>query len=250
METPPGSPAEQPSLPEQDGLVEPLAVTEERRRDRRWGLTIVAVAFLLSLGISMWAKRVSEPEQSLPPAPPTSVGIAGWPRSIDPVATLPKAREVTRRSVFKGFVAEGVNGDGLLDATAGVSSIVYSFESARGQGPQPPRRPGVVPRRDLCGRQKVRIDRRGLSADNDQAGLPCLPDAASELPAPRCSLAKIWALARKRGAAPSALARIEYYKASAGPAYRFELTDGSVRFSVYGDCRRVLTASESIGSVH
>src|SRR5262245_33027070 len=47
--------------------------------DKLHGLLVVGGAFVLSLGISLWAKRISEPERGEPPAPPTTAGIAGYP---------------------------------------------------------------------------------------------------------------------------------------------------------------------------
>ena len=117
----------------------------------------------------------------------------------------------------------------------------YSFQSAAGQGPQPARVPGQVPRRNLCGRQNVELRARGLYAEPDQLDSPCLPSQAEPLPEPRCKLADIWEHARAKGASTQHAARIEYYRSSAGPAWRFELPDGSVRFSIYGDCRRELS---------
>ncbi|MFZ5894076.1 MAG: hypothetical protein ACOY0T_23645 [Myxococcota bacterium] len=220
-----------------------------RQRDRLHGLAVVGIAFLLSLGISFWAKRVSEPEQSKPPAPPTTAGIAGWPNSVDPILTLDAARSLTRRSLFRGMVAEGVHSDGSLPVKQAGVRVRYSFQSPPGHGPQPPRVPGVVPRRNLCGRQNVHITEKGIYADPDQLDLPCAPVPVEGLPAPRCSLAEIWKLAREKGVSAQATARIEYYRSQAGPAWRFELPDGSMRFSVYGDCQRELTRAEASGSV-
>lgn len=220
-----------------------------RRRDRLHGLVVVGVAFLVSLGISFWAKRVSEPEQGLPPAPPTKVGVIGWPNGVDPVKTLPAARQLTRRSHLRGFVADGVREDGTLDFGTATARVRYAFQSPSGQGPQPPRVPGLVPRRNLCGRQSVQIGAAGLVADADQPDLPCPPTLPDPLPEPRCTLAEIWAHARAKGALPGRVARIEYYRAAAGPAWRFEFPDGSLRFSIYGDCARELSRSEANGSV-
>ena|SRR6187455_2278981 len=220
-----------------------------RQRDRLHGLAVVGLAFLLSLGISFWAKRVSEPEQSKPPLPPTTAGIVGWPNAVDPVKTLETARSLTRRVLFRGMVAEGVHSNGSLTMTEPGVRLRYVFQSPAGQGPQPPRVPGLVPRRNLCGRQNVHVNDKGIYADPDQLDLPCAPVPVEALPAPRCTLAEIWNLALARGVAASAVARIEYYRSQAGPAWRFELPDGSTRFSVYGDCRRELSRGEASGSV-
>jgi hypothetical protein len=220
-----------------------------RQRDRLHGLAVVGIAFLVSLGISFWAKHVSEPEQSKPPAPATTAGITGWPNAVDPVKTLATARTLTRRVLFRGMVAEGVRSDGSLPISEPGVRVRYVFQSPPGHGPQPPRVPGLVPRRNLCGRQNVHVTEKGIYADPDQLDLPCAPIPVEGLPEPRCSLLDIWKLALARGVAPTASARIEYYRAQAGPAWRFELPDGSTRFSVYGDCHRELTRAEASGSV-
>jgi hypothetical protein len=220
-----------------------------RQRDRLHGLAVVGIAFLMSLGISFWAKRVSEPEQGKPPAPPTTTGIVGWPNAVDPIKTLSVARSLTRRVLFRGMVIEGARSDGTVSASQPSSRIRYVFQSPAGHGPQPPRVPGVVPRRNLCGRQSVHVTDKGIYADPDQLDLPCPPIPVEGLPEPRCSLQDIWKVAAERGVPATATARIEYYRAQAGPAWRFELTDGSVRFALYGDCRRELSRAEASGSV-
>ncbi|HET9931519.1 MAG TPA: hypothetical protein VFQ35_12550, partial [Polyangiaceae bacterium] len=114
-----------------------------RQRDRLHGLAVVGIAFLMSLGISFWAKRVSEPEQGAPPAPPTTAGIVGWPNAVDPIKTLSVARSLTRRVLFRGMVIEGARSDGTVAASQASSRIRYVFQSPAGHGPQPPRVPGV-----------------------------------------------------------------------------------------------------------
>lgn len=218
-----------------------------RSSDRVRGLLVVAVAFLASLGISLWAKRVSEPEQSKPPLPPTSAGVVGWPNQVDAVATLRTAQTLTRRISLRGFVAEGVKSDGTIDMAGRNGSIRYSFQSPPGHGPQPPREPGSVPRRNLCGRQSVRVQVDGIYADPDRNELPCPSTPLEPLPAPRCTLAQVWQHALAREAPKDALARIEYYRASVGPAWQFELPTANLRFSLYGDCARELTEEEAVG---
>jgi hypothetical protein len=52
-----------------------------------------------------------------------------------------------------------------------------------------------------------------------------------------------------RGAPREQLAKIEYYRAQAGPAWRFELPGTPHRFSLYGDCGRELNETEAAGFV-
>lgn len=220
-----------------------------RTPDRLHGLLVVSGAFLLSLAISLWAKRISEPEQGVPPAPPSTVGVVGWPGAVQPIASLPAARGLTRRDLLRGMVIEGVKSDGTLDVRSPGAGVRYAFQSLAGQGPQAPRVPGVVPRRNRCGRQNVELRARGLYADPDQLDAPCQPVPEDPLPEPRCQLKEIWEHALRKGASAQHLARIEYYRAAAGPAWRFEQPSASVRFSVYGDCRRELSRAEASGSV-
>jgi hypothetical protein len=95
----------------------------------------------------------------------------------------------------------------------------------------------------------VQLRKEGLVAEADVADYPCAPGHTEPLPEPRCDLARVWAKALQKGAPKEQLARIEYYRSSAGPAWRFELAGGEHRFSVYGDCGRELDAAESAGFV-
>jgi hypothetical protein len=224
-----------------------LALVAARKRDRLIGMSVVAVAFAIGLGISYWAKYASRPETSEPPGPPTTVGIKGWPAKVDVVATLPGARAVTKRALLRGISVEGVSSDGTLDLTEGPGRARYVFQSAPGQGPQPVTATGVVSRFPYCGKQDVQLRREGLVADPDRPMTQCGPKAGEALPDPRCSLATIWRAAISRGFATDKLARIEYFRATGGPAWRFEAEAGS--FVLYGDCQRELKGSAAVGHV-
>jgi hypothetical protein len=226
----------------------PPAPPAPRARDRVHGLVILFAAFVASIGISLWAKRVSSPEPIESPAPATTVGISGFPSAVDPIKTLPLARGLTRRTVLRGFIAEGVTRDGTLDMGREGVGVRYVFQSPPGQGPQPPRKPGEVPRHRLCGRQAVQIGRNGIVAEPDQARVSC-PAKLVELPEPKCTLFDVWRHAIKaKRANKKRRARIEYYPAKAGPAFRFELP-GRMRFSLDSSCQRELTPHEAAGAV-
>lgn len=224
-------------------------VEAARRKDRTLGLSLVAATFVATLGLSYWAKRASRPETSEPPGPPTTEGLHGYPARVDPVAALPAAREVTRRTRLRGIVIEGVRADGTIDLSEGPGRARYSFQSLAGEGPQPPREPGATPRRQSCGKQTVHLRHEGLVADPDIADFPCPAVPVDDLPEPRCTAREVWARAVERGAPPDRLARVEYYRSRAGPAWRFELPGTPHRFSLYGDCGRELDASEALGTV-
>jgi hypothetical protein len=228
---------------------EPLDGEAGRRRDRLIGLVIVGVSFSLALAVSWWAKVASRPERSAPPGPPTIEGIVGWPEAVDPVRTVTAARGLTRRVMFRGFVAEGVRSDGTVDLSEGPGRVRYSFQSPAGHGPQPPREPGTLPRRHYCGKQSVNLRKEGLVAEPDQADYPCPPQHFDALAEPRCGPREVWARARERGAPKDRMARIEYYRSRVGPAWRFELPGTPHRFSLYGDCGQELDAADAIGSV-
>jgi hypothetical protein len=210
-----------------------------RRRDKIVGLTIVGVTFVLSLALSIWAKHASRPETSAPPGPPTTVGVVGYPYRVDVVATLSAARAATKRNVLRGIVVDGVRSDGTIDVSEGPGRARYVFQSGPGRGPQPPPA-GPGARGVYCGRQEVHLRSEGLVAVPDQASVPCPGRVIEPLPDPQCSLATLWQYALKKGVARDRVARIEYFRANGGPAWRFDVRDGGKRFVLYGDCRREL----------
>lgn len=208
----------------------------------------MAASFMLCLALSLWAKEKSRPETSEPPGPPTTLGIVGYPNAVDAVATLEAARKLTRRTILRGIVFDGVQSDGTIDVSEGPGRVRYTFQSEAGQGAQPPREPGTLPKRITCGKQSVILRKEGLVAEADQADYPCA-GAIEPLPEPQCTLRDIWKLARKRHVPRDRTAHIEYYRAKAGPAWRFEGVGSVQHFSVYGDCKRELTGLEAHGSV-
>jgi len=146
-------------------------------------------------------------------------------------------------------MAEGVRSDGTVDLSEGPGRVRYSFQSPAGHGPQPPREPGTLARRHYCGKQSVFLRKEGLVAEADQADYPCPPQHFDALAEPRCGPREVWARAKERGAQKDRLARIEYYRARAGPAWRFELPGTPHRFSLYGDCGQELDPADALGSV-
>jgi len=233
-------PAGRPSL-------EPPADDPARRRDKTIGTVIVVIAFIVSLGISLWAKHASRPEVSDPPRPASPEGVIGYPAAVDVVATLPAARRLTKRPLLRGIVAEGVSSKGTIDLNQpGTARIKYTFQSPPGHGPQPPREPGTLPRMHYCGKQTVQVRKAGVAADPDRPESPCMPKVGEPLPDPQCGLGELWQVAIKRGVPSDRLAKIEYFRAQAGPAWRFEVPGNSkFRFTMLGDCRRELTGVEA-----
>src|SRR6185436_523095 len=125
--------------------------------DRVWGLMIIGGAFLAGLCLSWWARGVASPTELEAPPPPTSAGVVGFPKQVDAVATLDLARSLTKRLDLRGITATGVRSDGTVDVTDLGHFVIYSFSSSRGEGPQPVRPPGTLPKRAHCGKQIVRI---------------------------------------------------------------------------------------------
>ncbi len=227
-----------------------LAALEAARRKDRWvGLVVVALCFALGLALSVWAKRKSRPETAEPPGPPTTAGLEGYPSQVDPIQALGVARQLTKRILLRGMVAEGVKSNGVVDLSEGPGRARFAFQSPEGHGPQPAREPGTLPRRHYCGKQNVHLRKEGLVADPDVSDYPCTAVLPEHLPDPKCNLRDVWAHAIRKGAPRDRLARIEYYRAKGGPAWRFELPGTPHRFSLYGDCARVLEPSEAIGGV-
>lgn len=229
--------------------LDPQARLAARERDKRIGMVIVLTAFVIGIGISAWAKHQSRPETSEPPGPPVTTGVVGYPDRVDVVKTFAAARNMTKRTLFRGFAVEGVRSDGTVDLSEGPGRARYAFQSPPGFGPQPAIEPGTLPRRQYCGRQDVRLRSEGLVLDEDKADAPCSARHPDPLPDPQCTLADVWRYALSKGFAADRLARIEYFRSRSGPAWRFELAEGGDRFVLYGDCKRELTGADAQGRV-
>jgi hypothetical protein len=222
------------------------AAATARRKDRVLGLVILALAFSACLLLSWWCSERVEPEVSQPPAPPTTAGVAGFPNRVDPLAALALARTLTPRPLLRGIVAEGVSSDGTVDVQKVMGTVRYLFQSPQGKGPQPPREPGTLARRPHCGRQYVRITRLGIGADDDIPSASCpAPEFVSELPAPTCGPRELWQKALAAGASRDHAARIEYYLAKAGPAWRFSVPAAAINLYFSGDCSRALNEGDA-----
>jgi hypothetical protein len=204
---------------------------------------IIGAAFLAALCLSWWARGVASPSELESPAPPTTAGVVGFPNQVDPIASLDLARTLTKRADLRGITATGVRSDGTVDVTGPGHLINYSFSSARGEGPQPPRPPGTLPKHAFCGKQTVHVRPEGMGADPDLVGLPCTP-SPEPLPTPRCGPKQVWQSAIKHGAPTDLLATVEYFRSVTGPAWRFTV-NGQKPMVFYGDCERELVGAET-----
>jgi len=227
---------------------DPTQIARMRQMDRLRGLVIVGLTFVLCLLISVWAKRRSLPVLSQPPAPPSSVGVVGFPNAVDAVKSLARARQISQRNLLRSIIADGVKSDGTIDVTTSTGRVRYGFQSNVGEGAEPPRQPDTLARHPYCGRQTISVSKDGMFGEPDDAGATCAPHPVDPLPEPHCSLADIWAHALGRGVPKERMAHIEYYRASAGPAWRFEAVGPHARgrFVLYGDCQRELDPKDAV----
>lgn len=223
-------------------------LSSRRPRDKLLGLLIIAGTFVGSLGLAFWAKSETAPEAPKAPEPPSKADLAGFPNSVRPFQLIPRAAALTPRTLFRGFEADGVRPDGTIDMTRSGSRVAYSFQSPMGSGPQPPREGGSLPRRSSCGKQRVQLTNAGIALEMDVTAMPCQGSGPKELPIPKaCTLQDVWSLARARKIQAD-VARIEYYSAKAGPAYRF--IAGKETFVVSAvDCKKVLSGKAQRGHV-
>ena len=229
---------------------DPAGSRAKRGRDRLYGLVIVAASFVICLAVSIWAKERSRPETSEPPGPPTIEGLKGFPSAVDPIASLAAARLLTKRPNLRSIVIDGAQSQGIVDLSEGPGRVRYTVQSPAGHGAQPPREPGTLPKRLTCGKQNVVLRKEGLVAEPDQADFTCPLGGVEPLPEPQCSVKDIWRLARKRRVPRDRPAHIEYFRAKAGPAWRFDIVGTQqYRFTVYGDCKRELNGAEAQGTV-
>jgi hypothetical protein len=223
-----------PKVPAAAGGAAPL------ERDRVAGFSIIFVAFGAALVISWKASESVKPNVAPEPAPPSHEGLAGYPGQVDPVLTLGVAQGLTGREQLRRIVATGVAANGTVDLERPGAAIRYEFDSAQGEGPEPPRPAGTVRAVHYCGRQTVNVKKDGIYADPDQPRAPCRVNTGAPLPEPRCNLDRLWAMALERGAPASGHATAEYFRANDGPAWRFSLPEAKLNFTVFGDCEREL----------
>lgn len=226
------------------------AESVSRRQDRLVGIGLLCLTFVASLGFSLWAMYKAVTFPSEPPAPPSKEGIAGFPKTVRPFEVLARARSLTQRHNFVGMVAEGVRPNGTIDMSEKGSKLRFAFQSLPGQGPQPARDPGTIPKRHFCGLQSIYVVKKGLYAADDKTQEKCPARDPKDLEIPKaCSLEQVWRIAIEKSLPTAELARIEYYQSHKGPAFRF-LQSGHERFSVLAkDCKKLIYGRDQRGTV-
>lgn len=215
------------------------------KRDRIAGFSILFVAFAAALVISWKSSEAVRPNVAAEPAPPTTEGLQGHPAAVDPLATLALARTFSERNQLRRIVATGVAPDGTVDFGQPGASLRYDFDSAAGEGPEPPRPPGTVRHGTYCGRQSVKVTPKGIAAEPDQPRAACRSASGEPLPEPRCTPQRLWALARERKPGVDGRATLEYFRAQGGPAWRFSLPGAQLSFTMFGDCERELEGRDA-----
>jgi hypothetical protein len=214
------------------------------------GLAILGVAFILALLVSWLVARQVHSEAPQPLPEPTQAGLVGFPAHFDALSATARARDLSVRPWLFGIVLDGVRSDGTLELTeqGAPGSARFVFGSRRGEGPQPPVPPGERRRRDHCGRQEVIIDQRGIHAAADQDDHDC-KGLSKGLPDPSCDPAQVWQRAIAKGAPKDRLARLEFFNAKAGPAWRFRILGTDHELTLYGDCGEELAGVDAKGHV-
>jgi len=107
-----------------------------------------------------------------------------------------------------------------------------------------------VPPRSYCGKQNVFIRRHGLVADPDVPAFPCAATPREELPEPKCTTQQIWDyMVSVNKVSKHKPARIEYFQARSGPAYRFTIPSTRHRVVLAEDCKTELKSPDSLGGV-
>ncbi len=224
-----------------------------RKKDAAMGLSIICVAFVGCMLFSLWARDAALSKPAPPPGLPVK-DLPGFPDEVRALELLPYARQMSVRALLQGFVAERVKPDGTLDFTKKKTSLRFSFQSAPGRGPQPPRQGGTLPVRTYCGRQSVVVGSKGMNTREDNPTVSCPRNDPRQLPVmSQCTLEDVWKTAKRHKFKRNRPARIEYYRSRSGPAYRFikKNKKGKTRSLVVSarDCRRVLTGKEQRGGV-
>ncbi|MCH2109896.1 MAG: hypothetical protein MK135_11230 [Polyangiaceae bacterium] len=220
------------------------------RKDTFSGLTVLLLAIVGSLSLSLWAREQTIPRAARTPGPPTK-DVPGFPQAVDPFQALAQAAALSERELFVGVVVDGVLPDGRVDLSKPKTKVRYSFQSARGLGPQPSRPAGTLPKNTYCGKQNVILDKEGLVAQKDRTKQTCGRKPPLGLSVPEsCTLADVMSFAKSRKNLPKkGPVRIEFFQATGGPAYRFS-KGGKKRFTLAArDCRSLLQNKAAMGRV-
>lgn len=243
----------EPPPPQSAPLGGPIPSGRPRLADAAAGLLIIVLSFAGSMLYSLWARDAAIAPPAAAPGPPRR-DFPGFPARVRPFEVLDVARGLTVRQLFQGFVAEGMTSEGTIDLTLKKNSLRFSFQDQKGRGPQPYREGGTLPIRTYCGRQSVVADSRGMVAQEDIPNVPCSRPEPRELPTvASCRIEDVWKVAKRHDFRLNKPARVEYFRAKGGPAYRLVQKDRRSKTLTLvvsaRDCRSVLEGKQQRGSV-
>jgi hypothetical protein len=214
-------------------------------RDRFRAILVVFGAWVIALGITLWSKEQIRPIDSSGATLGSLRGVSGWPRKVDPLATLEGARRFSQGHGLRAMTFEGVASDGTIDVSKSTGSAKYVFQSVPVAKPRQSHK-GDSARSTSCPRQVVKLRHSGLAAEAHRSDARCEPGLLP-LPTPRCGPKALWLRALAQGAPKEGLARIEYQPSGDGPAWSFALPDDRFRMRLAADCSRVLSPKELKG---
>lgn len=241
-------------------MTDPSAPGDEasylRRADLLKGLFVLFLAIGVAILLNLWSKEQVRPRNPEGATLGTLRGIQGWPDKIDVVGSLDAARDRSKIRELRGITVDGVGSDGVVDLKRRDTASRFVF-----QGPPQPRpaKPRAAPSKlykdpgptgPICNKQVVKLRRKGLYLEEDRPDSRCPSDIAEPLPPPLCGAKEVWAHALTKGAKQDALARLDYFRSKAGPAWKFAIAHERFQLFVSGDCKRELLAGETTGKVY
>ena len=222
-----------------------------RLKDRLYGLLIIAVAFSVCTGASLWAKEMTVPKAARPPAPRTKEGLSDYPERVRPFSVLQSAAARTDRPLFVGMKVDNVEGDGTLNFTKSKTQLRFVFQSPPNRGAQPAREGGRLPRYSYCGKQEVSLTKDGLGEKVDRIDTVCGSKDPVALKLPEsCLVADVMqVLNGHKKQVSSARVRLEYFNSKAGPAYAVYRSGKKMFTLLAADCTTKLTRKLARGRV-
>jgi hypothetical protein len=218
-------------------------------RDRLRALFVLSLALVVSFGMILWSKEQIRPLNAYGATASRLRGVEGFPSRVDALKSLSAARRFSRNRELRGMVLDGVKFDGTLDLNPIKNSIKYVFQSSKVRSKERKQPDASTSPTWVCPRQVVKLRRDGLTAEADRLDAICPPELGAALPVPHCGPKEVWAKAIAKGATKEDLARLEYYRAKVGPAWKLQISKTHFSLSVSEDCKRELSFADAAGKV-